>query len=68
MSGAFLVVQWLRLHAPNAGGLGLIPGQAARSNTPQVRVRMPQLRPGAANQSINKFLKKKKKERMSDTA
>ena len=22
----FLVVQWLRLHAPNAGGTGLIPG------------------------------------------
>ena len=21
-----LVVQWLRFHAPNAGGLGLIPG------------------------------------------
>ena len=30
-SGTSLVVQWLRLHAPNAGGLGLIPGQVTRS-------------------------------------
>ena len=38
------MVQWLRLHAPNAGGLGSIPGQGTRSHMPQVRVRMPQLR------------------------
>ena len=25
--GNFLVVRWLRCHAPNAGGPGLIPGQ-----------------------------------------
>ena len=25
------MVQWLRLQAPNAGGLGLIPGQGTRS-------------------------------------
>ena len=30
-SGTSLVVQWLRLHAPNAGGLGLIPGQGTTS-------------------------------------
>ena len=30
--GTSLVVQWLRLHAPNAGGLGLIPGRGARSH------------------------------------
>ena len=29
-SGTSLVVQWLRLHAPNAGGLRLIPGQGTR--------------------------------------
>ena len=28
--GTSLVVQYLRLHAPNAGGLGLIPGQGTR--------------------------------------
>ncbi|TEA28249.1 hypothetical protein DBR06_SOUSAS3310030 [Sousa chinensis] len=30
--GTSLVVQWLRLHAPNAGGLGSIPGQGTRSH------------------------------------
>ena len=40
-SGTSLVVQWWRLQAPNAGGLGLIPGQATRSP-------MLQLRPDAA--------------------
>ena len=30
-SGTSLVVQWLRLHAPNAGGLGLIPVLAQAS-------------------------------------
>ncbi|TEA11762.1 hypothetical protein DBR06_SOUSAS6910255, partial [Sousa chinensis] len=29
-----LVVQRLRLHVPNAGGLGLIPGQGTRSHMP----------------------------------
>ena len=27
-----LVAQWLRLHTPNAGGLGSIPGQGTRSH------------------------------------
>ena len=30
--GTSLVAQWLRLHTPNAGGLGSIPGQGARSH------------------------------------
>ncbi|TEA37689.1 hypothetical protein DBR06_SOUSAS9210004, partial [Sousa chinensis] len=29
-----LVVQWLRLRAPNAGGPGSIPGQGTRSHMP----------------------------------
>ena len=33
-----LVVQWLRLHAPDAGGLGLNPGQGTGSHMLQVRV------------------------------
>ena len=37
-----LVVQWLRLHAPNAGGLGSIPGQGTRSHMPQQRICRPQ--------------------------
>ena len=28
--GTSLVIQWLRLHAPNAGGPGSIPGQGAQ--------------------------------------
>ena len=33
-----LVVQWLRLHAPNAGDPGLIPGQGTRSHMPQLKI------------------------------
>ena len=47
--GTALVVQGLRLHPPNAGGLGSIPGQ-------ETRFHMPQLRPGAAK-SIGNDLK-----------
>ena len=28
---------WLRLRAPNAGGLGSIPGQGTRSRIPKLR-------------------------------
>ena len=30
--GTSLVVQWVRLHTPNAGDLGSIPGQGTRSH------------------------------------
>ncbi|TEA34858.1 hypothetical protein DBR06_SOUSAS4310039, partial [Sousa chinensis] len=39
-----LVVQWLRLCTPNAGGPGSIPGQRTRSHMPQLRVCMLQLK------------------------
>ena len=39
-SGTSLVVQWLRLWAPNAGGPGSIPGQGTRSHMPQWRLRI----------------------------
>ena len=32
------MVQWLRLHAPNARGLGLIPGQGTRFCMPQLKI------------------------------
>ena len=35
--GTSLVVQWLRLCAPNAGGPGLIPGQGTRSLMQQLK-------------------------------
>ena len=36
--GTSLVVQWLRLCAPNSGGLGSISGQGTRSHTPQLKI------------------------------
>ena len=42
--GTSLVVQGLRLHAPNTGSLGSILGQGTRSHMPQPRVHMPQLK------------------------
>ena len=35
--GTSLAAQWVRLCAPNAGGLQSIPGQGTRSHTPQLR-------------------------------
>ena len=42
MAETSLVGQWLRLFAPNAGGLGSVPGQGAKRSC------MVQLRPHAA--------------------
>ena len=42
------MVQWLRLHIPNAEGPGLIPHQGTRSHVFELRVCMLRLRPGAA--------------------
>ena len=42
--GTSLVVQWLWLNVPNAGGPDLIPNQGTRSHTPQLRVCMLQLK------------------------
>ena len=39
-----LVVQWLRLCTPSAGGPGLISGQGTRSHMPQLRICTPQLK------------------------
>ena len=36
--GNFLVVQWLRTQSPNAGELGLIPGQGPRSHMAQLKI------------------------------
>ena len=35
--GTSVVVQWLTLHAPNAGGPGLIPGQRIRTHMSQLK-------------------------------
>ena len=61
-SGTSLVVQWLWLSAPNAGGPGSVPGQETRSHLPQPRVCMVQLRPDTANWiNKNKYLKNQNK-------
>ena len=56
-----LGVQRLRLHTPNAGGPGLIPGQGTRCHMPQLKVQMLQLvilsastRTGHNQKKINK--------------
>ena len=41
LPGTSLVIQWLRLCALNAGGLGSIPGQTTRSHMLKLRVCMP---------------------------
>ena len=40
--GTSLVVQWLRLHTPSAGGWGLIPVWGPGFCMPKIRVCMPQ--------------------------
>ena len=46
--GTSLVVQWLRLHAPNTGSQGSVLGQGTRSRMPRERLRVKQLRHGTA--------------------
>ena len=63
--GTSLVVQQLRLHGPNAGGLGSIPGQGLRSCMLQLKIpHMATKIPRAATKTwcsqINKYLKNKK--------
>ena len=50
--GTCLVVQWLSLCTPNAGGPGSIPGQGTRPHVKQIRVCMPQLRLVQSNKEI----------------
>ena len=55
------MVQWLRLNAPNAGGLGSVPGQGNRSTKMQLRVHKPQLKilyatTKTQSSQINKYL------------
>ena len=57
--GTSLVIQWLRLRALNAGGLGLIPGWGTRAHMLQLKILhattktedpvVLQLRPGVPN-------------------
>ena len=42
MGGTSLVVQWVRIHTPNAGGQDSIPGWGTRSHMLQLRPCVPQ--------------------------
>ena len=45
MTGTSLVVQWVRLHAPSAGGPGqTLVGELDPTCMPQLRVPLPQLK------------------------
>ena len=57
--GTPLVAQWQRLQAPNAGGLGLIPGQGTRSH-------MPQLTPSTAKYMYKFFFKSRPEEKKKE--
>ena len=59
--GTSLMVQGLRLHTPNAGGPGSIPGQGKRSYMLQQRYHVLHLRPGTDKQIINIFKTQMKK-------
>ena len=48
-----LVIQWLRFHTPNAGGLCSIPGQGTKSHMPQLKI--PQVAPKTWCSKINKY-------------
>ena len=50
-----LVIWWLRLHAPNARDLGLIPGQGTRSHMLQLRVCRLQLKDPACHSKDQRF-------------
>ena len=52
-----LVVQWLRLCAPNAGGPGSVPGQGIRSHMLQRRSKIPRATTKTQCSQIKKYLK-----------
>ena len=60
-SGTSLVVQWLRLRAPNAGGPGLVPGQGTEAHRLQLRIPFATRKvrdPAESNKEIIHILKK----------
>ena len=54
--GTFLVFQWLRHWAPNAGGPGSIPGQGTRSHMPQLKITYATTK--TRHSQINKYITK----------
>ena len=62
-NGTSLVIQWLRLRAPNAGGPSSILGRGTRSYMLQLRVCTPQLRLLHATVKTAQLRKKERKKR-----
>ena len=58
----FSVVQWLRLHVPNAGGLGSVSGQRTRFHMLQQRSEIPCATAKTQHSQINKTFFKEKEE------
>ena len=53
-----MVVQWLSLSDPNAGGLGLIPDQEIRSQMPQLKILCATRKTWCSQINFKKFFKK----------
>ena len=51
--------QWLRFHAPSAGGPGSVPGQGTRSHMPQRKLKIPRVSTKTQHRQINIFKKNK---------
>ena len=61
--GTTMVVQWVKLPAPNSGGPSLIPGQGARSHLPQLKILHATMKikdPRAAAKTWHSQIKKKR--------
>ena len=59
-----MVVQWVKLPAPNSGGPSLIPGQGTRSHVPQLKILHAAMKikdPRAATKIWHSQIKKEKK-------
>ena len=61
LEGTSLVIQWLGLHTPNAGGLGSIPGQRTRSHMLQLKISHTATK--TQHSQINTKLKKQKQKK-----
>ena len=68
--GTSMVVQWVKLPAPNSGGPSLIPGQGTRSHVPQLKILHAAMKikdPRAATKIWHSQIKKEKKRSFRET-
>ena len=60
--GTSLVVQWLRLRAPNAGGPGSILGQGSNNRPHMLQLKIPRAATKTLHSQRNTYLKKRRSE------